>query len=554
MSHNTTSMCQSYFGLTEAPFSIAPDPRYLYMSQCHQEALATLLYGVGSDGGFVLLTGDVGAGKTTLCRCLLEQMPATCDVAYVFNPKLTVVELLSTICDEFRIAYPLGNTSIKLFVDLINAYLLDAHAKGRRAVLIIDEAQNLSADVLEQMRLLTNLETHQRKLLQIILLGQPELATMLERPELRQLAQRIVARYHLGPLGRAEVKSYVWHRLEVSGAKRQLIPGSLMGQIYSLSNGVPRLINTLCDRALLGAYVQNKERVDRATLAQAAREVFPRKRAPRRGALLVAGSTLLIGGGIVMAAALYQQTQRKPFVAAAPAAPAPAAIQHVRMTSARPVEAPTPLAALPGTLEWPASVPQSSSKALASAALLQAWGVGDREGVDLCQQAESSGLSCRTARGGLGELRHLNRPAMLHMRSHRGQAFYATLTRLDDEAATFAIGNETVAVALGALASQWSGSYTVLWRLPPDTPGSIRLGERGPAVEWLSKHLALTQGGDVKTATDPVFDADLMLQVKQFQLAQGLVPDGIVGSQTLIRLSAVADQAAPKLIAVRGED
>jgi general secretion pathway protein A len=270
--------------------------------------------------------------------------------------------------------------------------------------------------------------------------------------------------------------------------------------------------------------------------------------------LLAAGSALLIGGGIVMAAALYQQNQRKPFVAAVPAAPARSAIQNVRMTTARPVEAPAPLAALPGTLEWPASVPQSSSKALASAALLQACGIGDRAGVDLCQQAESAGLSCRTARGGLGELRHLNRPAMLHMRNHRGQEFYATLTTLDDEAATFAIGNETVAVALGALASQWSGSYTVLWRLPPDTQRNIRLGERGPSVEWLSKHLALTQGGDMKTTPDPVFDADLLLQVKQFQLAQGLVPDGIVGSQTLIRLSGVADQAAPKLIAVRGED
>jgi general secretion pathway protein A len=186
--------------------------------------------------------------------------------------------------------------------------------------------------------------------------------------------------------------------------------------------------------------------------------------------------------------------------------------------------------------------------------LLQAWGVGYLEGNDLCQQAESAGLSCRTARGGLGELRHLNRPAMLHMRNDRGQEFYATLTRLDDEAATFAIGNETVAVALGALASQWSGSYTVLWRAPPDTARNIRLGERGPAVEWLSKQLALAQGGDLKTATDPVFDADLMLQVKRFQLAQGLVPDGIVGSQTLIRLSVVADQAAPKLIAVGGEE
>jgi general secretion pathway protein A len=313
MSHNPSASCQSYFGLSEAPFSIAPDPRYLYMSESHQEALATLLFGLGGNGGFVLLTGDVGAGKTTICRCLLEQVPAACEVAYIFNPKLTVVELLSTICDEFGIAYPAETTSIKLFVDLINAYLLDAHAKDRRAVLIIDEAQNLSAEVLEQIRLLTNLETSQRKLLQIILLGQPELAAMLDRPELRQLAQRIIARYHLGPLTRAEVKSYVRHRLEVSGAMRQLIPRSLMGTVYSLSGGVPRVINTLCERALLGAYVQGKDRVDRATLRQAACEVLPQRIAPprKRNVPLVfkAGFIVAAGSALLAVAALYQQNQ-----------------------------------------------------------------------------------------------------------------------------------------------------------------------------------------------------------------------------------------------------
>ena len=329
-------MYQSYFGLAEAPFSIAPDPRYLYMSQRHQEALAHLLYGVNGEGGFVLLTGEVGAGKTTVCRCLLEQIPESCDVAYIFNPKLTVAELLSTICVEFGIACPPGNTSIKVFVDCINAYLLDAHARGRHTVLIIDEAQNLSADVLEQMRLLTNLETNQRKLLQIILLGQPELATMLARPELRQLAQRIVARYHLGPLTKQEVAAYVRHRLEVSGTQRQLFPAALMGRLYRLSGGVPRIINVLCDRALLGAYVQGKERVDRATLAQAAREVLHRPMSQIRTRLLtfLAGLALLAGGALAIMAAVmaYQQTQPDSKTLAAPT-------QHKPTTQA----APTPL-------------------------------------------------------------------------------------------------------------------------------------------------------------------------------------------------------------------
>ena len=328
-------MYRHYFGLAEAPFSIAPDPRYIYLSQRHQEALAHLLYGVSGDGGFVLLTGEVGAGKTTVCRCLLQQIPASCDVAYIFNPKLTVEELLSTICVEFGIAYPSGNASVKVFVDCINTYLLDAHARGRHTVLIIDEAQNLSAEVLEQMRLLTNLETNKRKLLQIILIGQPELALMLERPELRQLSQRVVARYHLGPLSKPEVAAYVRHRLEISGARRQLFPVGLMGRVYRLSGGVPRVINVLCDRSLLGTYVQGKERVDRATLAQAAREVF--HQAQRRSVLrpLLVILILVLGG--LLAMTLYRPELREtgeatlPATVAPPAAQTPAALPGVML-------------------------------------------------------------------------------------------------------------------------------------------------------------------------------------------------------------------------------
>lgn len=267
-------MYKEYFGLKELPFSIAPDPRYLYMSDEHREALAHLLYGINSEGGFVLLTGEVGTGKTTVCRCLLEQIPENTDIAFVLNPKMTVEELLATICDELGILYPEGNTSIKVFVDRINSYLLDAYARGRKTVLIIEEAQNLSPDVLEQVRLLTNLESNQCKLLQIIMLGQPELKEMLSRPELRQLAQRITARYHLSSLSKKEVSGYINHRLTVAGTRNRLFPDSIMGKVYGLSGGIPRLINILCDRALLGVYVDGKEQVDRSTLIKAAREVF----------------------------------------------------------------------------------------------------------------------------------------------------------------------------------------------------------------------------------------------------------------------------------------
>src|SRR5512146_2045442 len=554
MTHSPTY--QSYFGLSEAPFSIAPDPRYLYMSRRHQEALATLLFGISGNGGFVLLTGDVGAGKTTICRCLLEQMPETCDVAYIFNPKLTVVELLSTICDEFRVAYPYGNTSIKLFVDLLNAYLLDAHAKARRAVLIIDEAQNLSADVLEQLRLLTNLETHERKLLQIILLGQPELAAMLKRPELSQLAQRVVARYHLGPLTRAEVESYVRHRLEVSGAQRQLVPRSLMGKVYGLSRGVPRVINLLCDRALLGVYVQGKDRVDRTTLTQAAREVFHHGLEPRRNTAPILLACLIATAGAAFAANRYQQGHQdgaefpaqeapvRPAVVAAPfISPAPRIDAGSIVASGR-------SAVLPAKLEWPANVPRSASRALANSALFQRWGIDYREGADLCSQAASAGLSCWTARSGLDELRQLNRPAILQLRDDRGEEFPAVLTGLDERTATFAIGNETRVVDLGALANQWSGNYTLLWRLHPDISLVIRPGETSSSAEWLRRQLALARG---KGSDGPTSDADLSQQLKQFQLAHGLVPDGVAGLRTLMRLTGATDQAAPKLFTTQTE-
>ena len=530
-------MYLGYFGFAEAPFSIAPDPRYLYMSQRHQEALAHLLYGVSGEGGIVLLTGEVGAGKTTICRCLLEQIPASCDVAYVFNPKLTVEELLSTICAEFGIAHPAGNTSIKVFVDCINAYLLDSHARGRHTVLIIDEAQNLSAEVLEQMRLLTNLETAKRKLLQNVLLGQPELAAMLAQPELRQLAQRIVARYHLEPLTKSETLAYVRHRIEVAGAQRPLFPPALTNQLYRLSGGVPRVINLLCDRALLGTYVQGRERIDRTTLAQAAREVFHQPKASAQRLLRPVAGALLLAGGAALAVAMYREQS-----------PAPPAATFAIATPAPKPASPQPVAAQ--ALEWPADMSHAQSRAMANAALFRAWGA-TVQGSDACRDAAQLGLRCRAGRGSLDEIRELNRPAVLLMRDQSGQEFHALLTGLEKSTATFVVGAETKTVALDAVAAQWSGNFTVLWRVPPGAPERIRPGQRGQPVLWLQEQLAQVQGGTVNAGqqanTEPVFDDDLVRRVKQFQLRHGLIPDGTVGAQTLLRLTGAADRSAPKL-------
>ncbi len=282
---------------------MTPDPHFLYMSERHREGLAHLLYGVQQPGGFVQLTGEVGSGKTTLCRCLIKQLPENTDVALVLNPRLTAIELLANICDELRISYPPEASSIKALVDALNRHLLEAHAKGRRTVLIIDEAQNLDSDVLEQVRLLTNLESSREKLLQIILIGQPELLTLLNGKGLRQLSQRITARYHLQALSKRETYAYIQHRLLVAGRRDPLFTGRAMHCVYRVSRGVPRIINVVCDRALLGAYAQDKKRIDASIVRRAAREtqglVSLYRRLRRHATLGIAALAILAIGAAI---------------------------------------------------------------------------------------------------------------------------------------------------------------------------------------------------------------------------------------------------------------
>ena len=266
-------MYASFFGLSEVPFSIAPDPRFLYMSKRHREAMAHLVYGIREGGGFVQLTGEVGTGKTTLCRCMLMQLPDKVEVALILNPQISHSELLATLCDEIGIEYPRGESPVNL-LKILNEHLLEAYADGRRTVLIIDEAQLLTRAVLEQVRILTNLETTRQKLLQIILIGQPELSETLGRDDLRQLSQRITARYHLEPLNLQDTREYVKHRLAVAGCKLKVFSNSALRRVYKYSGGVPRLINVICDRALLGAYTRNEKSVSAPVLRKAAQEVL----------------------------------------------------------------------------------------------------------------------------------------------------------------------------------------------------------------------------------------------------------------------------------------
>ena len=295
-------MYESYFGLREKPFSIAPDPRFVYLSPAHEEALAHLMYGVNEGGGFVLLTGEVGTGKTTLLRTLLEKLPDNLDVAFIFNPRLSPSELVEAVCDELKIPRSGSGNSLKARLDLLNRHLLRSFAQGRRTVLMIDEAQALTPDVLEQIRLLTNLETTREKLLEIILVGQPELRVMLDRPELRQLSQRITARFHLDALDGVEVPRYVRHRLGVAGTREALFTTAALGQLARVSRGIPRLINEIADRSLLGAYAEERPQVSADLVRRAAKQVLgePRRRAVSRRTLsgLAAALMFLVVAGL----------------------------------------------------------------------------------------------------------------------------------------------------------------------------------------------------------------------------------------------------------------
>jgi general secretion pathway protein A len=370
-------MYATYFGLAELPFAMTPDPRFVYLSGRHQEALAHLLYGVGEGGGFVQLTGEVGTGKTTLSRILLEQLPPGVDAAVILNPRLTDVELLSAVCDELRVAYPAGTASLKVLVDTLHHHLLEAHGRGRRTVLIIDEAQDLDPEVLEQIRLLTNLETARDKLLQIILIGQPELIRLLERQDLRQVAQRITARYHLTPFDARDSRAYVRHRLKVAGGRRDLFTRAALWRLHRAARGVPRLINAISDRALLGAYTQEQFRVGATTVHRAAREVLGRRSTSGRarwaaaavaGLLIVAGALAWLGPerlGVARAWTTAWAAWRPPRPPAAPTTPASGPSASSGAVSAPSTDPSAPPTSVPAP---PTTAPGSSAGASAPSA------------------------------------------------------------------------------------------------------------------------------------------------------------------------------------------
>ena len=590
------SLYSDHFGLRESPFSIAPNPEYLYMSDRHREALAHLTYGIQGDGAFILLSGEVGTGKTTVCRCLLEQMPNKVDTAFILNPKLTSEELLAAACDDLSISYP-ENASIKTLTDSMNAYLLEAHARDRRTILIIDEAQNLSIEVLEQLRLLTNLETNKHKLLQIILLGQPELLHVLAKPELRQLSQRITARFHLDALTREEVTAYIRHRLGVAGAKGNFFSKRAIDRIFKLSAGIPRVINLVCDRSMLGAYSEGEMQVTPSIVDKAAGEILgPRKTSPMDWRRIAIASTtcLALVAGYLLSDLLSKNYPHAPTPAAAHQDPVdleldppwsfdgpdsvsrdvdPATFtteqalitpNNIANTSALNVIEPALGELKANSLPIPKLEPEPNLNASQSAEqplrpltslvghsyfqyalndLLRLWEFDftDPE-TTTCELAATIGLLCYENVAGLNEMNDFNRPMVINL-----NRMWFTLTSIDRNRATIVYGKQTFDIRVSELLEYWNGNFTLLWLAPPGYQVPLTMGDSGPAVDWIVNRLAIIDEIKPPQSQAYIFDGTLEARVRQFQISSGLTPDGIAGVKTLIKINDRDSIHTPRL-------
>ncbi len=543
-------MYTSFFGLNEKPFSISPDPRYLYMSERHSEALAHLIYGITESGGFIQLTGEVGTGKTTLIRSLLQQLPQNTEIALILNPQLSCTEFLIAIVEELRIGRPSRSANVKSLITVLNHFLLKNHSRGRRTVLIVDEAQNLTIDVLEQIRLLTNLETTRQKLLQITLIGQPELRKLLDREDMRQLAQRITGRYHLEPLSREETSAYIEHRLKVAGATGPIFTASAREEVFRQSRGVPRIINVVSDRALLGAYTQDQPEVSSALARLAAEEVYDTggKRKPKWWRIAAAT--------IVIAAVVLGLVWAGLHIASDPANEIAKAVTSEAGT----VVSPTPKQPAKGTVEAKNLLQpldemlqryggDATSADAAFDTLFRLWGVEYQQDTsNACAQAELHDLSCLFQRGSLSQIQSLNRPVILTLHDNSGSPHQVVLESMTEGVGTIDIGSNTFAVAPDNLAAYWSGEYLLLWRPQIGEWKAFYPGMRDLQVTWLRESLAAIQGRPIEPMNSDHYDQNLETRVKDYQRSRHLDVDGLVGQQTQIVINSdLGTSGIPKL-------
>jgi len=498
-------MYEQFYGFDERPFSITPDPRFVFLSQRHQDALAHLLYGVGrgGSGGFVQLTGEVGTGKTTLCRLLLDQVPENTRVALILNPMLEPRELMRAICRELEVPLDDSDDGLEALGQKLNERLLEIHAGGERAVLIIDEAQNMNRETLEQVRLLTNLETATDKLLQIILLGQPELREVLARPSLRQLAQRITARYHLAPLGADETTRYVRHRVQVAGAPRCPFTDAALRTLHHVSAGVPRLINIIADRALMAGYARESERVTPAMVRRAAAEVVTGDEASRgrRWVGALAGSAVLLI--LVVAAGMIWSLVNVP----EPQAESSQPMWRQMLADAGSQRAWGEIAAL-----WP--------------------GADADEIAAVCTDGgDASGLACERLRGSWALLRRLQRPVVLRLTDPPDSHVLAMRIAASD--AILRQSAQDFAAPLAQLERRWLGDFFVVW---PDDGEVWELGDVDPVIATLKRRAAADPDRPWQGGIDERYDAAFRDWVRSFQARNGLRADGIAGPVTRLFL------------------
>ena len=551
-------MYTSFFGLGEKPFAITPDPRYLFMSERHAEALAHLLYGINEAGGFIQLTGEVGTGKTTVVRSLLERMPGHADVAVILNPQLTPVEFVLTICEELGIFMRDEDaSSIKDLVDLLNKRLLEAHAKGRRVVVIVDEAQNLTPETLEQVRLLTNLETASQKLLQIILIGQPELREVLARVELRQLAQRITGRYHLDPLSRAETAAYVSHRLRVAGsASGDVFSTAALREVHRLTNGIPRIINVICDRALLGAFTQEQHRIGPSLVRDAAGEVYGRSFTPPWTRLLIGASAVVATIGLGLG--IWQLLPEPHAVATTRSWRRPRSLKRYRQrwrSSLFPARPNQQHRRATQEIETLLSEPGRTTTETAFAQLFGLWGATfDAAKGRPCGQAQQQGLECVYQQGSWGQLRTLNRPAILTLIDDTGNAHQVVVAGLNSETAKVRAPEAMRDISIASLSRLWYGDYLILWRPQVATPRALSAGMQGAGVRWLRDSLNTAHGRSKADNSSDYYDEELVRMVEDFQRQHRLNVDGIAGVQTQIVLDTLNNTGGAPLLIAQAQD